>query len=680
MDSPCFARLPRAAMLRHQMLRLPPEDDQLRSLEGLVVRSGAQPDTAYRLDRAIGAGSYAVAFLALRIAAGGDSPAVIKVVRPSLMRRSSEMAQLTAQKEIVALSRLNERVPPTPFVVRLDHDYIDADQAGVHFRLPWLALEYVHGGAEGTTLEERIDFSVEQTGYAFDPDRAALAITCLANGLEAIHEVGVMHRDLSPHNVLCCGYGNGEIFKIADFGIARPLGDVGTFIGLPGGTPGYTAPEQVRRGGAPADTESDIFSFAAIAFKVLTGEELFAAKSTVDTALLAHEQKRRRIAECKGLCPELRERTGECAIIDRILARATAPDPRHRPPTAWEMAAGVLRALRPQNRRSKPPRRRLESITDYSAPHRFGWSWHVRHQPGDKRVLRSVAWDGDGRCLAAASRGLAFWDGTAWGEAPVKGFPHPYGVRFAERVDAGLYWVGGDGATIAHYSPEGFSSILRAEDGSVSFTHASGEVDDLAVLVGERAGESPLLFAITARRWMKPAKLSRAKTVTAIARLEDERWLISGRSVAGLGFAAIYSPLMLEVERLASDEVDLFSGCAAQPDLSLGAVVGSAGSVLVVQSGKVTQHCVPGEPELSAVAIDPTGRICAAAPGQIWLYDAVQASPWSMVWENPTWKVPFLSIFADVGRLVATTVDGAVVEGRWEPAAATVTLDSADII
>ncbi|MEZ4226460.1 MAG: serine/threonine-protein kinase [Polyangiaceae bacterium] len=654
------------------MLRLPPEDDQLRSLEGLVVRSGAQPDAAYRLDRAIGAGSYAVAFLALRIAAGGESPAVIKVVRPSLMRRSTEMAQLTAHKEIVALSRLNERVPPTPFVVRLlDHDYIDVDQAGLHFRLPWLALEYVHGGAEGTTLEERIDFSVEQTGYAFDPDRAALAITCLANGLEAIHEVGVMHRDLSPHNVLCCGFGNGEIFKIADFGIARPFGDVGTFVGLPGGTPGYTAPEQVRRGGAPAGTESDIFSLAAITFKILTGEELFQAKSTVDTALLAHEQKRRRITDSKGLCPELRERTAECTIIDRILARATAPDPRHRPPTAWEMAAGVLRALRPRQRRSRPPRRRLESITDYSAPRRFGWSWHVRHQPGEQRVLRSVAWDGDGRCLAAASRGLTFWNGTTWIDAPIRGFPHPYGVRFAERVDAGLYWVGGDGATIAHYSPEGFSSILRAEDGSVSFTHASGELEDLAVLVGERQGEAPLLFALTARRWMKPAKLSRARRVTAIARLEDERWLISGKSTSGSGFAAIYTPLMIEVERLSSDDAEVYTCCAAQPDLALGAVVGTGGNVLLVESGTPKTMALGDASDLHAVAIDPTGRVVAGGVGELWLYDAIQSDPWSCVWRDPSWKAPFLSVFADVGRIVATTVDGGIVEGRWEPATGT---------
>lgn len=651
------------------MLRLPPEDDLLRTLERRALLTRAQPDVTFEIDRAIGAGSYAIAFLAVRRAPGGQSPAVIKVVRPALMRRSVEMATLTAHKEITALSRLNERVPPTPFVVRLlGHDEIHVEQGGLELRLPWLALEYVHGGAEGTTLEERIDFSVEQTGYAFDRDRAALALTCLATGLEATHEVGVTHRDLSPHNVLCCGFGNGEIFKLADFGIARPAGGPGTFVGLPGGTPGYVAPEQVRRDGEQAGPESDIFSLAAITFKILTGEDLFPSKSTVDTALLAHEKARRSITECQALCPELRELRSECLIIDRILARATAADPRHRPPSAWEFAASVLRVLRSGSRRSRPPRRRLESITDYSAPRRFDWSWYVRHSPGDRRVLRSVAWDGDGRCLAAASRGLCFWSGTAWAEAPTVGFPNPYGVRFAERVDAGVYLVGGDGATIAQYSPEGFSSVLRAEDSSVAFTHASGELEDLAVLVGERASGPPLLFALTARRWMKPASLSRARNVTGIARLEDERWLISGRSHSGSGFAAIYSPLMLEVERLGADDTEQYSACAAQPDREMGVVVGARGRVLLVERGELRHLRIPGDPDLTAVALDVTGRVWAAAAGSLWLHDPTSTTAWSRVWHDDAWVVPFASVMADVGRVIAATIDGAIVEGRWEPA------------
>jgi len=646
---------------------LAPDDDLLRGLEGTSVRAAAQPDVVYTVERMVGAGSYSIAFFALRSAPDGEAPVVLKFVRPSLMRAAGEMAILTVEKETVALGRLNERVPPTPFVVRLlASDSIDVVQGGVELRLPWLALEYVHGGAEGTTLEERVEFSVEQTGYAFDPERAELALTCLASGLEAIHEVGVVHRDLSPHNVLCCGFGQDELFKIADFGIARPQGGAGTFVGIAGGTPGYAAPEQVRQGGAKVCPESDVFSLAAITFKLLTGEDLFDANSVIDGAVLAMAAERRSITKCKALCPELSQRPGACAAIDRIIARGTAADPRHRPPTGWELVSGVLRALRSGKRRSRPPRRRLESITDYSAPMRFGWTWRVRHQTGGSRILRSVSWDADGRCLAATTSGLVFWNGTGWVSARVEGLPDEKGVRFVERVGAGNWIIGGDGAFIAHYSSDGATGLLRGDDPSVSFTHASGDLEDLAVLVGEREGESPLLFGLAARRWMKPATLSRAKRVRSLARLDDERWLIAGESKAGGGFAAIYSPLMFEIELVAGGEPALYTACSGRADLGIGAVVGSGGRVLALDERKVTPLALGDGPDLGAVAVDVGSRIWAAAAGSVWLHEPGGSLPWKCVWQNEAWSVPFVGVFADVGRVVATARDGGVVEGRWE--------------
>jgi len=645
-----------------------PDDDLLNGLEGVSVRAAIQPDVEYQLVRVIGAGSYAVAFFAIRSSPDGESPVVLKIVRPSLMRAAGEMALLAVEKEAVALGRLNERVPPTPFVVRLlASDVVEVEQGGLELKLPWLALEYVHGGAEGTTLEERVEFSVEQTGFAFDPERAELALNCLANGLEAIHEVGVVHRDLSPHNVLCCGFGKDELFKIADFGIARPQGGAGTFVTVPGGTPGYTAPEQVRLGGNKVGTEGDVFSLAAIVFKILTGEDLFPAKNAVDGALLAMEQERRSIADCRALCPELKERPSACAAIDRIIARGTAPDPRHRPPTGWELVSGVVRALRSGTRQSRPHRRRFESITDYSSPTRFGWGWRIRHQPGSGRTIRSVAWDGDGRCLAATGHGLLYWNGTSWVVADADGLPDARGIRFVERVGPGRWLVGGDGATIAHFSSDGVSGTLSGDDERVSFTRASGSLEELAVIIGERPDESPLVFGLAARHWMKPAALSRARTVSGLSQLEDERWLVCGQSKNGGAYVVTYSPLMFEVGLLASEEGTTFADCAAQPDLALGAVVGSEGKVLRIEGGHVTPLFVPNAPPLSAVAVDPGGRIWVTSPGRIWVAEPGALVPWKCLWHNETWSVPFLSIFVDVGRIVATTRDGAVVEGRWEP-------------
>src|SRR5262249_16634013 len=160
--------------------------------------------------------------LAMRVAEEGISPVVIKMPRPSILRHGAT-ADLIIRKEMVALGRLNERVPPTPFVVRLiEANTIAVSVGGAPLVFPWLSIEYVHGGTEGTTLEQRVRGSVVRTGSAFDPFRAALAIECMCRGISAVHEVGIVHRDLTPRNVLCCGFGDSEIFKIADFGIARP--------------------------------------------------------------------------------------------------------------------------------------------------------------------------------------------------------------------------------------------------------------------------------------------------------------------------------------------------------------------------------------------------------------------------------------------------------------------------
>src|SRR5262249_29760623 len=147
----------------------------------------------YRLVWRIGGGGVSVVFYALRVTADGEVPVVIKVLRPSFVRRAGQTAALIVKKESIALGRLNERGPPTPFVVR----FIDTGTLPLVYKTdkvitPWLVVEYVHGGAEGTTLSERVERSLETTGTGFDPARSAHAVDCLSSGLLAVHEVGVI--------------------------------------------------------------------------------------------------------------------------------------------------------------------------------------------------------------------------------------------------------------------------------------------------------------------------------------------------------------------------------------------------------------------------------------------------------------------------------------------------------
>src|SRR5450432_281361 len=297
------------------------------SLIGRLIESQAQPGVRYQIERLVGAGGMGSAYLARRDAPEGSSAVVVKVVNPNLGDRLPP--QVLAVKEAVALGRLNQRVPPTPFVVR----FVDAGSAPFFgpSSTPWTAIEYVHGGVEGTSLEDRVTYSVHKTGFAFEPLRAAHAIRCLSAGLTAIHEVGVIHRDLSPGNVLCCGFGASEIFKIADFGISRSTGLEQTFQGAILGTLGYSAPESAPSAVGPA---SDLFSLAALVYYLLTGQHYFDVSSPKEAMQRFMSKTRARITENAALAPELLDRPEACREIDLALARATALSTSERPQNA----------------------------------------------------------------------------------------------------------------------------------------------------------------------------------------------------------------------------------------------------------------------------------------------------------------------------------------------------------
>jgi hypothetical protein len=147
---------------------------------------------------------------------------------------------------------------------------------------------------EGETLRLRL------AGGAL-PQRKAIDYSVqIAHGLAAAHEKGIVHRDLKPENLFVTKDGR---LKILDFGLAKltqPEGGAGEQTNLPTatngtepgvvlGTLGYMSPEQVR--GKPADARSDIFSFGAILYEMLSGKRAFHGESAADTmsAILSKE-------------------------------------------------------------------------------------------------------------------------------------------------------------------------------------------------------------------------------------------------------------------------------------------------------------------------------------------------------------------------------------------------------
>lgn len=112
-------------------------------------------------------------------------------------------------------------------------------------------------------------------------EKAVFIANQIADGLAEAHRLGVIHRDLKPHNVLIDKEGNA---RIMDFGIAQSLGDREfTREGVMIGTPAYMSPEQVE--GKGVDQRSDIYSFGVTLYEILTGRLPFEGDTALSIAM-----------------------------------------------------------------------------------------------------------------------------------------------------------------------------------------------------------------------------------------------------------------------------------------------------------------------------------------------------------------------------------------------------------
>jgi tetratricopeptide (TPR) repeat protein len=214
---------------------------------------------------------------------------------------------------------------------------------------PFIVMEYRPGG----TLAERA-----REG----PIDQAEALTWLAQSAEALdaaHELGIVHRDVKPANLL---FDARSELAVGDFGIARAADDTlgMTAAGTVLGTAGYLAPEQAL--GQPATAASDRYALGVVAYELLTGGRPFERSSTTaEAAAHIHEP----------VPPVSQRGVGLSPAVDRVFERALAKDPSAR----YASASGFVDALRaalagataatrvlpaavPPTRRVPPPRRR----------------------------------------------------------------------------------------------------------------------------------------------------------------------------------------------------------------------------------------------------------------------------------------------------------------------------------
>ena len=211
---------------------------------------------------------------------------------------------------------------------------------------------------EGETLRGKLDGSTVTQRQAVD---WALQI---AKGLSAAHGKGVVHRDLKPDNVFVTNDGH---VKILDFGLAKrvdaapaeqtsaPTGTGGghTEPGTVMGTMGYMSPEQVR--GLPVDHRTDLFSFGAILYELLSGRKAFKRDTASDTmAAIMRDEPPELTQSGRNVSPAL----------DHIVRHCLEKDRENRFQTAKDVAFALSEASAPTTavtsgvvRRRAPPRR-----------------------------------------------------------------------------------------------------------------------------------------------------------------------------------------------------------------------------------------------------------------------------------------------------------------------------------
>lgn len=289
--------------------------DACRSCGAALVQEEAAHVIAgqYEVERVLGRGGMGVVYLARDLDLGRR--VAIKVVAPKLARDPVLVRRL--KREAAALASIRH-----PHVVQV-HSF------GVA-RSPYFVMEYVKGRALSELVCEHVLRAVPL------PERRAVAIIRqVATALDAVHEAGLVHRDVKPLNIII-EEGSGRPVLV-DFGLAAPIDEAPTADSVGCGTPQYMAPEQAPSFGVapPLARQADVFALGSTAYELLTGAPPFDSDDPVALARM----------RAKGhVTPPSRHRAS-LAPFDRVIARALAVDPRDRFPTAAALGDALEGAL-----------------------------------------------------------------------------------------------------------------------------------------------------------------------------------------------------------------------------------------------------------------------------------------------------------------------------------------------
>jgi len=319
------------------MVPLAPLD--ARVLLGTTLRG---TKASYYVQAPIGEGGQGWVFRASYDDAEGF-PVVVKVLRPDSATRDA-LDRFRREAEI--LQRLSQS-NPSPFIVRF-YDHGEANfplalSTHEHIRLPFTAMEYVHG----ESLHEVVE---RQRGHGLPLKRTRRILKEIRSALEIVHAQGLIHRDLKPSNILIANEAGREVAKVTDFGLVKVIDLRATATqSLAGVSLSYAPPEQYEPGNPRVGPATDVFSYGTILYELLTGGPAYPASSANPFEALRRistGQRTRLTQRITTLPPELQGRHDVVGRLDALLDVLLAPEPENRPNSiaqVWEQIDTLLR-------------------------------------------------------------------------------------------------------------------------------------------------------------------------------------------------------------------------------------------------------------------------------------------------------------------------------------------------
>ncbi|HSO36888.1 MAG TPA: serine/threonine-protein kinase [Labilithrix sp.] len=300
---------------------------------GVEAHLEGTPTTAfgkYQLFASLGRGGMADVFLAVaRGQMGFNKLAVIKRLRQALAEESAFRTMFLDEARLAA--RLSH-----PNIV---HTYEVGEQNGVYF----IAMEYLEGQSLNKVLKEAL-----RRKDVIEPEVGARIIADALGGLAYAHALGdydgrplgIIHRDISPHNIFVTYDGHT---KLVDFGIAKAaLSSTETEVGVLKGKVAYMSPEQAM--GGRIDQRADIFAMGIVLWELLARQRLMTGESAANTL---HKLMNEPIPRLSKALPSVDP------ALEAIVMKSLEKDPQYRFQSAGEMRDALEDWLRGNPRQTR---------------------------------------------------------------------------------------------------------------------------------------------------------------------------------------------------------------------------------------------------------------------------------------------------------------------------------------